>query len=83
MTTDRRLVAKGTNEPFQALVDQGRYHLKLAEQHAAELAEHNWTQQQTAEGVMLGRSTTDAPTFLGTTWGGPAWRARSHPIAQS
>lgn len=49
MTTDRRLVTKGTNEPFQALVDQGRYHLKLAEQHAAELAEHNWTQQQTAD----------------------------------
>lgn len=49
MTTDRRLVAKGTNEPFQALVDQGRYHAKLAEQHASELAEHNWTQQQTAD----------------------------------
>lgn len=49
MSTDRRLVAKGTNEPFQALIDQGRYHLKLAEQHAGVLAEHNWTPQQTAE----------------------------------
>lgn len=49
MTLDRRLVAKGTNEPFQALVDQGRYHVKLAEQHAAVLAEHNWTTQQTAD----------------------------------
>ncbi len=49
MTTDRRLVSKGTNEPLQALVDQGRYHLKLAEQHAAALDEHNWTAQQTTE----------------------------------
>lgn len=49
MTTDRRLVAKGTNEPFQALVDQARYHVRLAEEHAADLAEHNWTQQQTAD----------------------------------
>lgn len=49
MTTDRRLVAKGTNEPFQALVDQARYHIRLAQEHAAELAEHNWTQQQTAD----------------------------------
>lgn len=49
MTIDRRLVTKGTNEPFQALVDQARYHIKLAEQHAAELAEHNWTAQQTSE----------------------------------
>lgn len=49
MTTDRRLVAKGRNEPFQALVDQARYHVRLAEEHAGELAEHNWTQQQTAD----------------------------------
>jgi len=48
MSHDRRLVAKGTNEPFQALVDQGRYHAKLAEQHAAALKEHNWTPEQTA-----------------------------------
>lgn len=49
MTTDRRLAVKGTNEPFQALVDQGRYHVKLAEEHATALTEHNWTQQQTAD----------------------------------
>lgn len=49
MTLDRRLVAKGTSEPFQALVDQARYHLNLAQQHAAALGEHNWTAQQTAD----------------------------------
>lgn len=49
MTTDRRLVAKGRSEPFQGLLEQARYHIRLAEQHAAALAEHNWTGEQTAE----------------------------------
>lgn len=49
MTADRRLVAKGTNEPMQALLDQGRYHVMLAEQHAEVLTEHNWQAQNTAE----------------------------------
>ena len=49
MATDRRLVAKGQNEPFQALIEQSRYQGELALQHAVALAEHNWTSQQTAE----------------------------------
>ncbi len=35
MGIDRRLVAKGRNEPLQGLLEQARYHVKLAEQHAA------------------------------------------------
>lgn len=49
MTNDRRLVVKGRNEPFQGLLEQARYHIKLAEQHSAALAEHNWTAQHTAD----------------------------------
>lgn len=49
MTSDRRLIAKGQSEPFQSLVDQGRYHAKLGELHAAALTENNWTAQQTAD----------------------------------
>ena len=48
MAIDRRLVAKGKSEPFQALVDQARYHLVLAEEHGAALAEYNWTAEQTS-----------------------------------
>jgi len=49
MIQDRRLVAKGKDEPFQALLDQGRYQAKLAADQAALLAEYNWTHVQTAE----------------------------------
>lgn len=48
MAIDLRLVAKGKNEVHQGLLEQARYHLKLAEEHAAELAEHNWTAEHTA-----------------------------------
>lgn len=49
MSTDRRLVVKGRNEPLQGLLEQVRYHIELAEQHSATLAEHNWTAQNTAD----------------------------------
>ena len=48
MTLDRRLIAKGRGEPFQALVEQGRYHAEQAALHAADLAASNWTAEQSA-----------------------------------
>jgi len=48
MAIDLRLVAKGRRESHQNLLEQARYHLKQAEVHAAELAENNWTAEDTA-----------------------------------
>lgn len=48
MSIDRRLAAKGRGEPLQALVEQGRYHARLAAEHADALAADNWTPEQTA-----------------------------------
>lgn len=49
MSNEPRLVMKGKSEPYQGLLEQARYHVMLAEKHAAELAEHNWMAEQTAE----------------------------------
>lgn len=49
MSHDMRLVMKGKTEPYQGLIEQGRYQVLLAEQLSQELAEHNWRPEQTAE----------------------------------
>lgn len=49
MGYDLRLIKKGRPEPLQPLLDQGRYSLALARQHAAPLAEHNWQPTQTED----------------------------------
>lgn len=47
--TDRRLILKGSKEPLQPLIEQARYHIGLAEKHAAALADNNWLPEQTAD----------------------------------
>jgi len=47
MSRDRRLIDKGADAPFQALVDQVRYHVKLGKLHADRLKLHNWTLERT------------------------------------
>ncbi|MFO0745069.1 MAG: hypothetical protein U1F43_05240 [Myxococcota bacterium] len=49
MARDRRLIDKGRGEPFQGLLDQGRYQQKLAETHADRLESEGWSGAQTAE----------------------------------
>lgn len=46
---DKRLILKGSKEPLQALIEQARYHVALAEKHADLLAENNWLPEQTAQ----------------------------------
>ncbi|MBL8783272.1 MAG: hypothetical protein JNJ59_00110 [Deltaproteobacteria bacterium] len=47
MGFDLRLVKKGRPETLQPLIEQARYSLALARQHAAVLAEDNWQPSQT------------------------------------
>jgi len=49
MGHDTRLVDKGADAPFQGLLDQARYHVKIGKKYASELAEHTWSKAQTDE----------------------------------
>lgn len=42
-TIDYTLVAKGSKVPHAGILDQARYHARLAETHVAELATKGWT----------------------------------------
>lgn len=46
---ETRLISKGKSEPREGLVEQGRAQVALAKQYAAELAEHGFSQDDTAE----------------------------------
>jgi hypothetical protein len=48
MTVDIRLAKKGKKEPRDGLSQEAKAHVKLGKQHAVELAEHNWSVQDTA-----------------------------------
>jgi hypothetical protein len=47
MSLDNRLIAKGKNEPRAGLMQQGRFHVGLAHQHATELADAGWSSDDT------------------------------------
>lgn len=49
MSRDRRLIDKGADAPLQGLLDQGRYHVKLGDQHKTVLTENGWTDEQTRD----------------------------------
>lgn len=48
MGYDLRLVDKGTGQPRDALAQEGKVHVGLAEHHAAELEKHGWAAADTA-----------------------------------
>jgi hypothetical protein len=48
MAIDEKLVKKGRGEPRLGLIEEGRYHVGLAREHAAELAENGWSKDKTA-----------------------------------
>lgn len=47
MKVDLRLARKGRNEPRDGLAQQGRAHVILAQQHAADLHDHGWSKDDT------------------------------------
>jgi hypothetical protein len=48
MSLDLRLVEKGRGQPRDALAQEGKVHVALANHHAAELEEHGWSAADTA-----------------------------------
>jgi hypothetical protein len=47
MTVDSRLVTKGKGEPRDGLAQQGKVHIALAKQYAADLDDNGWTSADT------------------------------------
>ena len=47
MAIDMRLASKGRGEPREGLVQQGRVHVGLGKEHAAELAANGWPADKT------------------------------------
>ncbi|MFO0759129.1 MAG: hypothetical protein U0359_21735 [Byssovorax sp.] len=49
MGPDLRLIEKGKGQPRTALAQEGKVHILLAKQYAAELDEHGWSASDTAD----------------------------------